>query len=90
MAKFNFDKRKLEKVVRRAAQVKGDELARQLTSDLNALNPACVGRPVDEVKVEVQRVWRRLMESDLPEPKITEFAEKIAGGGTVRVEAVMK
>ncbi|MFH8581646.1 hypothetical protein [Streptomyces zaomyceticus] len=90
MAKFEFDKRKLEKVVRQAAQAKGDELAAQLTSSLNALSPACVGRPVNEVKVEVQRAWRRRMENDLPEPKLTEFAEQLAGGGTVRVNAVMK
>ncbi|MFJ7990313.1 hypothetical protein [Streptomyces sp. NPDC096351] len=90
MAKFNFDKRKLEKVVRQAAQAKGDELASQLTSDLNALNPGVTGRPVDEVKVDVQKVWRRRMQNDLPEAKLKEFAEKLAAGGTVRVTAVMK
>ncbi|WP_329125990.1 hypothetical protein [Streptomyces sp. NBC_01353] len=90
MAKFKFDKRKLQKVVNQAAQAKGDELADQLTADLNALSPACIGRPVDEVMVEVQRVWRRRMSTALREPKLTEFAEKLAGGGSVRVTAVLR
>ncbi|QGZ53382.1 hypothetical protein GPZ77_34720 (plasmid) [Streptomyces sp. QHH-9511] len=90
MAKFKFDKRKLQKVVNQAAQAKGDELADQLTADLNALSPSCKGRPVNEVKVEVQKVWRRRMSSDLPEPKVTEFAETLAGGGSVRVTAAVK
>ncbi|MFB7239340.1 hypothetical protein ACFCXK_31740 [Streptomyces sp. NPDC056269] len=90
MAKFRFDKRKLERVVKQAAQAKGDELTAQLTTDLNALNPACTGRPMQEVKTKVQQTWRRRMPNDLPEPKLTEFAEKLAAGGTVRVTAVMK
>ena len=90
MAKFRFDKRKMEKVIKQAAQAKGDELTAKLTADLNALNPACTGQPVDQVKTQVQQVWRRRMSTDLAEPKLTEFAEKLAAGGAVRVTAVLK
>ncbi|MGW5003222.1 hypothetical protein ACWEP8_36840 [Streptomyces hydrogenans] len=87
MAKFKFNKSAMQKVIKQAAQAKGEEIAAQLTVDLNALKPACIGQPVGEVKAKVQQAWRRRMHSDLSEPKLTEFAELLVAGGTVRVTA---
>lgn len=85
MAKFNFDKRKLQKAVEQAAHKKLTTITEKLSLELNALTPTYRGRPVDEVKPAVQQVWRKHLMKDLPEPKLTEFAEQIAAGGTVRV-----
>ncbi|MGW0948446.1 hypothetical protein ACWD4O_38650 [Streptomyces sp. NPDC002623] len=83
MAKFNFDNRALKKAVNDGVR----KMAAALTRDLNALTAQYQGRPVDEIKPEIQRVWAKHSGrgGKITDPELTEFAEQIQSGGRVVV-----
>ena len=85
MAKFKFDKRALNKVVAKGVQ----SMASDLTKALNGLTAQYQGRPLDEIKPAVQRVWAKHSGGgSITDPELTQFAQQIHDGG--RVEVRMK
>jgi hypothetical protein len=84
MAKFEFNKGAIDRVAREAVR----NMAADLTRGLNALVATHEGRPVDEVKIAVQRVWKdRSGGGSISDPELTQFAEEIAAGRGVTVRA---
>jgi len=82
MASFNIDEGALHRAVNQGLRQKTAEVNR----DLNALTPAYTGKPLEEIKREVQRVWgRHFGGGRLPEDEVSQFAQIIHDGG--RVEA---
>ncbi|MFB7867389.1 hypothetical protein [Streptomyces sp. NPDC056069] len=86
MAKFKFNHGAVDRLLRQSV----DNLADKLTRALNNLTPTYQGKPVDEVKVVVQRAWGENSGGGaLPEPQLTEFATAIANGRHVQVNGVV-
>jgi len=79
---FNFDDRALKKAVELGVQKMSDDLTR----DLNGLTPRYKGRPLEEIKSEIQRVWaRHTGGGSVTDPELTRFADMIQQGGSVEI-----
>ncbi|MFF1444100.1 hypothetical protein [Streptomyces sp. NPDC058295] len=82
---FNFDDRALKKAVADGVR----KMASDLTKGLNALTAQYQGRPLAEIKPQIQRVWAKHSGGGkVTDPELTQFAEQIQAGG--RVEVRMK
>ncbi len=82
MAKFEFDDRALKKAVNQGVQKMADDL----TKALNGLTARYEGKPVEEIKPEIQRVWAKHSGGgSITDPELTQFAEQIQAGGRVQV-----
>ena len=82
MAKFKIDDRALKKAVRQGVQKMADDLTRAL----NGLTTRYQGKPLEEIKPEIQREWSKHSGGgSITEPELTQFAEQIAAGGRVTV-----
>jgi hypothetical protein len=82
--KLTIDEKALQKVANDAART----LAANLSRELNALKPQFEGKPLDEVKMAVQRTWARHSGGgSITDPELTEFAEAIQAGDQVNVNA---
>ncbi|MEU5043135.1 hypothetical protein [Streptomyces griseorubiginosus] len=79
---FSFDDRALKKAVQQGVQKMADDL----TKALNGLTSRYKGRPLEEIKPEIQRVWaKHTGGGSITDPELTQFAEQIATGGRVTV-----
>ncbi|MFF3566107.1 hypothetical protein ACFYXS_39395 [Streptomyces sp. NPDC002574] len=57
-----------------------------LTSSLGALSEQYQGRPLEEIKPEIQRVWSdRTGGGNVTDPELTQFAEQIQAGGQITI-----
>jgi hypothetical protein len=83
--KMSFDDRAIKKAADDAVR----QMAADLTRALNALTPRCQGKPLGEIKAEINRVWARQTNGgSITDPELTKFAEQIRDGG--RIEVRMK
>ncbi|MGW6144307.1 hypothetical protein [Streptomyces sp. NPDC055140] len=83
-SKLKIDDSALRKVAEQATR----KLASDLTRALNVLTPQYQGRPLDEVKKAVAETWSRHSGGgSITDPELTKFAEQIAAGGQVTVNA---
>ncbi|MFF7527253.1 hypothetical protein [Streptomyces pseudovenezuelae] len=84
MSSFHFDDRALKRIAEQGVE----NLMVGLNRDLNGLTAQCKGRPLEEIKQEIQRVWSQHMGGGhVGEPDLTRFADAIQQGGTVEVRA---
>jgi len=81
MAKFKFDDRALKKAVAQGVQ----KMASDLTKALNGLTAQYQGRPLEEIKPQIQRVWAKHSGGSITDPELTTFAQQIHDGGRVVV-----
>ena len=82
MAKFKFDDRALKKAVAQGVQKMADDLTRAL----NGLTAHYKGKPLDEIKPQIQRVWAKHSGGgSITDPELTAFAQQIHDGGRVQV-----
>lgn len=82
MAKFQFNERAIQKAVNQGVQ----KMASDLTTALGALTAQYEGRPLEEIKPEIQRVWAaKTGGGSITDPELTRFAEQIQAGGEVVV-----
>lgn len=82
MAKFKFDDRALKKAFNEGVR----KMASDLTRGLNGLTAQYRGKPVEEIKPQIQRVWAKHSGGgSITDPELTEFAEQIQAGGRVTV-----
>jgi hypothetical protein len=79
MAKFEFDDRALKKMVAQEVQ----RIADDLTRALNGLTPQYRGKPLAQIKQQVQRVWKQQTGENITDPELTTFAEQIQAGGRI-------
>jgi hypothetical protein len=80
--KFSFDERALKREIERQAQPAIDKIARDMTREMDALR----GRPVEEIKPALKRLFARDGGS-ITEPELSEYAETLAGGTRVTFKA---
>ncbi len=52
---------------------------------INALAPTSLGQPIDAIKVDIQRAWRREMDGTLDDANLTAFAEALSEGRAVQI-----
>ncbi|WP_330328158.1 hypothetical protein [Streptomyces pseudovenezuelae] len=84
MSSFHFDDRALKRIAEQGME----NVTAGLNRDLNGLTARCQGRPLEEIKQEIQQVWSRHMGGGyVGEPDLTRFADAIQQGGTVEVRA---
>ncbi|MFJ5220136.1 hypothetical protein ACIP98_36290 [Streptomyces sp. NPDC088354] len=82
MAGFEFDQNAVDAALNEGMQ----RFASELTSALGSLSEQYQGRPLEEIKPEIQRVWgERTGGGTVTEPELTQFAEQIQAGGTVTI-----
>jgi len=80
---FNFDDRALKKAVQQGVQ----KMATDLTRALNGLTSRYQGKPLEEIKPEIQRVWaKHTGGGSITDPELTQFAQQIHQGGRVTVQ----
>jgi hypothetical protein len=79
---FKFNDRAIQKVANQGVQ----KMASDLTHALNGLTSRYKGKPVEEIKPEIQRVWaKHTGGGSITDPELTQFAEQIQAGGRVQV-----
>jgi hypothetical protein len=80
--RIKFDDRALKKEVQKGVQKMADDLTRAL----NGLTSRYQGKPVEEIKPEIQREWsKHTGGGSITDPELTQFAEQISAGGRVAV-----
>jgi len=80
----NFDPRKFEAAVKRQMNDGLARYAASLQAALDGVHARMAGRPVDEVKHELQSAWRTATgDGDITDPQLTTFASAIAKGQRV-------
>jgi hypothetical protein len=77
--KFDFDERKLRRDVEKAAQQGVNDVAKELTHDMERLRLQYRGRPADSIKPALKRLFER-RGGKITEPELTQYAEMISGG----------
>ncbi|MGW2739144.1 hypothetical protein ACWC4D_33715 [Streptomyces sp. NPDC001288] len=64
-------------------------MAADLTQALDRLTPEYKGRPLEDIKAEIQRVWAQHTGGEtVDEPDLTRFADMIQQGGSVEIRLV--
>ncbi|MFJ4851445.1 hypothetical protein [Streptomyces sp. NPDC088733] len=80
MARFEIDQNAVDAAINAGMQ----KFTSNLTSALGALSEQYQGRPLEEIKPEIQRVWaQRTGGGTIMDPELTQYAEQIQAGGTV-------
>lgn len=83
MADFEFDDRAVKKAIDEGVR----KLAADLTRALDGLVARYEGRPLEEIKPEIQRVWSaQTGGGQVTDPELTQFAQQIHDGGRVVVK----
>lgn len=71
--------------VNRAAEAGIREMASDAEQALDALRPGYADRPIEEIKPAVAAAWARVMNGEITDPHLTEFAEAIRTGRGIEV-----
>jgi hypothetical protein len=77
--KFDFDERKFRGEVEKAAQQGVNDVAKELTRDIDRLRLEYQGRPVGSIKPALKRLFDR-RGGKITEPELSQYAEMISGG----------
>jgi hypothetical protein len=77
--KFDFDERKFRREIEKAAQDGVNEVARELTRDIDRLRLQYQGQPVDTIKPALKRLFDQ-RGGKLTEPELTQYAEMVRDG----------
>lgn len=77
--KFEFDEQALRREVERQVQPAIEELARDMTLEMDQLQTRYAGRPAAEIKPALQRLFTRDGGS-ISDPELSEYAEAISAG----------
>jgi hypothetical protein len=86
--KVSFDTRGFERGIKKAAGEMVQKLAAELTKMLNGMSREFKGRPVEEIKPVLQQRWKRTTDGgSITDPQLTQYAEQIAAGGSIKVTA---
>ncbi|MFD5848302.1 hypothetical protein [Streptomyces chartreusis] len=81
-SKLKVDDRALKKMVQQGVKKMADDLTRAL----NGLTARYQGKPLEEIKPQIQRVWAKHSGGgSITDPELTQFAEQIQAGGRVTV-----
>ncbi|MFC9121684.1 hypothetical protein ACFTXO_18100 [Streptomyces sp. NPDC057067] len=86
-AKLSFDARTFERGIKKAAGGMMQKLAADLTKMLNGMSQEFEGRPVEEIKPVLQQRWKRVADGSITDPRLTQYAEQVAAGGTFNITA---
>ncbi|MFD1278020.1 hypothetical protein [Streptomyces kaempferi] len=83
MAGFKFDEGAMKKAVNEGLQ----RMASDLTKALSGLTDRYEGKPLEEIKPEINRVWAvHTGGGSVTDPDLTKFAKQIQAGGKVTVQ----
>lgn len=74
-----FDMKALEREIQQQTQTVVQDLASQTTRELDNLRQRYQGQPLDVIKPELQRIFRR-QGGSITDPELTEWAQMIAEG----------
>ena len=80
---FKFDKNALKKVVDEGMK----ETAKEVQRFLDSFARTHKGKPVEEIKRSLRQQWKSKLGGDITDPELTTYAEQIAAGGTIKVQA---
>ncbi|MGC5225108.1 hypothetical protein ACPW96_21275 [Micromonospora sp. DT81.3] len=76
---LNFNEGEFKRQMAAAAQSGLQQLAREQTSDFDRLRQQYTGRPVEEIRPALQRLFARY-DGKITEPELTEWAQMISDG----------
>lgn len=83
--KFEFDKKAFERAIKSDVEAHVQDLSREMTRDFDQLHAEYAGRPVDEIKPALKRVWEKEGDS-ISDPELTEYATMISEGAKIVFE----
>lgn len=76
---FKFDKNAFMREVQREAQKGIDQMAREQNRELERMSATYTGRPIEEIKPALQRLFARY-DGKITDPELTEWAQLISDG----------
>jgi len=82
---FKFDKNAFMREVQREAQKGIDQMAREQNRELERMSVTYTGRPVEEIKPALQRLFARY-DGKITDPELTEWAQLISDGTKITLK----
>ena len=82
---INFDEREFRRQMQSAVQSGVDKVAREQTRDLDRLRQQYVGRPIDEIKPALQRLFARY-DGKITDPELSDWAQLISDGTRIELQ----
>lgn len=82
---FKFDKNAFMREVQREAQKGIDQMAREQNRELERMSATYTGRPIEEIKPALQRLFVRY-DGKITEPELTEWAQLISDGTKITLK----
>lgn len=83
--KFEFDEKAFKRAVGQQIEDHVKDVSRDMTRDFDRLHAEFSGRPVDEIKPALKKVWERDGGS-ISDPELTEYAQLISDGTRIAFE----
>jgi len=84
--KFDFDPKAFERAICKDVEAYVQGLSREMTRDFDRLHARYAGRPVDEIKPALKRVWEK-GGGTISEPELTGYAQMISEGTKIEFQA---
>lgn len=82
---FKFDKNAFMREVQREAQKGIDQMAREQNRELERMSATYTGRPIEEIKPVLQRLFARY-DGKITDPELTEWAQLISDGTKITLK----
>ena len=82
---FKFDKIAFMREVQREAQKGIDQMAREQNRELERMSATYTGRPIEEIKPALQRLFSRY-DGKITDPELTEWAQLISDGTKITLK----
>ncbi|WP_053383039.1 hypothetical protein [Leucobacter celer] len=80
--KIQWNEREFKRLMEDEVQSTVDDMAAEYTRDLKALTTRYTGRPVEEIKPALRRIFQQ-HDGDLTDPELSEYAAQIHAGGEI-------
>lgn len=79
---IQWDEREFKRLMENEAQSAVNDMAAVYTRDLKGLTARYAGRPIEEIKPALRRVFQQY-DGDLTDPELSEYAAQIHAGGEI-------
>ncbi|WP_026932073.1 hypothetical protein [Glycomyces tenuis] len=83
---FQFDERGFKRLMQSQAQEAVDDLAREQTRELDQLREEYTGRPIEEIKAALQRLFAKDGGS-ITDPELSQWAQLISDGRRIEIRS---
>ncbi len=86
MSSFNFDSNAFKREIGKQVESAMKDITGDLNREMSAMVQQYQGRPLDEIKVALQRLYAK-RDGHISDPELTEYAEAVQAGTTITFKA---